>query len=167
MKRVLGLAFLACTLFAAPVNRGLVQAVERSIDKAFERLYPGEPYLLLSYTQGVYLEGMGCVYTARLNLAEGPGVNPFRRELPTEVREALRQKKLDRLPGLRIAMKEMMKNAAMTMDPLPSNERIVLAVSLFHTKDEDTAGLPTQILMQATKSALVAGQAGAIQTQEF
>lgn len=167
MRRALGLAFLACAVFAAPVNRGLVQTVERSIDKSFERLYPGEPYLLLSYTQGVYLEGFGCVFTARLNLAEGPGINPFRRELPPEVRAALRQKKLDRLPGLRDAMKEMLRNAAATMDPLPAGERIVLAVSLFHTKDEDTAGLPTQILMQATKGALTAGQTGAIQTQEF
>jgi hypothetical protein len=64
-------------------------------------------------------------------------------------------------------MKEMLKNAAATMDPLPASERIVLAVSLFHTKDEDMTGLPTQILMQATKKDLIAGQTGAIQTQEF
>ena len=41
MRRILLLSFLACALFAAPVNRGLVAAVEVSMNKRIEALLCG------------------------------------------------------------------------------------------------------------------------------
>lgn len=155
MRRILLLSFLACALFAAPVNRGLVAAVEVSMNKRIEALFPGERYLLLGHTHGVYLEGYGCVFTTRVNLAEGPGLTPFRQSLPEAERQKLHKLKLERLPVLRTAMREMLVNAAGVMDPVPANERLVLSVSLLHMPHEDVSGLPTQIVMAAERRTLL------------
>lgn len=155
MKRLPLLAFLACALFAAPVNHSLIAAVEVSMNKRVEALFPGEQYLLLGHTHGVYLDGYGCVFTTRINLAEGPGLSPFRQSLPESARTALHKKKMERLPVLRTAMREMLISAAGVMDPLPASEKLVLSVSLLHMPHEDTTGLPTQIVMQADRHTLL------------
>ncbi len=176
MKRAILLTVLACTLFAAPVSRSLVASVEVSMNKRIEALFPGEQYLLLGHTHGVYLEGYGCVFTTRVNLAEGPGLNPFRPKLPETERAALRKKKLDRLPALRTAMREMLISAAVVMDPVPAREKMTLSVSLLHMPHEDVSGLPTQIVMQAERQTLAAflqkgvdkaAQEAAIQVREY
>ena len=176
MRRVLLLSVLACALFAAPVNRSLIAAVEISMNKRVEALVPGEQFLLLGHTHGVYLDGFGCVFTTRVNLAEGPGLSPFRPKLPESERAALRNKKLERLPLLRTAMREMLVSAAVVMDPVPPTERMVLSVSLLHMPHEDVTGLPTQIVMQASRRTLMgfldgksdpATLAAAVQVREY
>jgi hypothetical protein len=176
MKRAILLTILACTLLAAPVNRGLIATVEVAMNKRVEALFPGEQFLLLGHTHGVYLEGYGCVFTTRINLAEGPGLNPFRQQLPESERAALRKKKLERLPALRTAMREMLVSAAGVMDPVPVTENLVLSVSLLHLPHEDVTGLPSQIVMQAQRRTLlgfVVGKAdksameSAIQAREY
>ena len=119
-----------------------------------EALFPGEQYLLLGHTHGVYLDGFGCVFTTRVNLAEGPGLSPFRPQLPESERVALHKKKLERLPALRAAMREMLVSAAVVMDPVPPTEKLVLSVSLLHMPHEDATGLPVQIVMQAQRRTL-------------
>ena len=155
MRRTFLLAVLACALFAAPVNRGLIAAVEVAMNKRVEALFPGEQYLLLGHTHGVYLDGVGCVFTTRINLAEGPGLSPFRQQLPESERAALRKKKLERLPVLKTAMREMLVSAAIVMDPVPQAERMILSISLLNYPHEDVSGLPTQIVMQADRRTLL------------
>ena len=157
--RTLALVF-AATLFAAPVNRAIIGNVETSINKRIESLWPGEPYLLLGQAHGVYLEGYGWVFTARVNLAEGPGISPFRPQITDADKAALRKRKLERLPKLKTAMQEMMIAAAGAMDPLPANEKIVLSMLLFHLPYENTKDLPSQIVMEAPREALQAGLTG-------
>ena len=41
------------------------------------------------------------------------------------------------------------------MDPVPANERILLGVTLFYYKWEDSTGLPRQIVMSAEKQKLL------------
>lgn len=176
MKWTSVLAVLACALFAAPVNRGLIAAVEVSMNKRVEALFPGEQYLLLGHTHGVYLDGVGCVFTTRINLAEGPGLSPFRQQLPESERAALRKKKLERLPVLKTAMRDMLVSAAIVMDPVAPSERMVLSISLLNYPHEDVSGLPTQIVMQAERRTLLgfltpksdkAALEAAIQTREY
>ena len=80
------------------------------------------------------------------------------------------------LPVLRSAMREMLVSAAGVMDPVPANEKLVLSVSLLNLPHEDTAGIPSQIVMQAQRKTLLgylssgsdrAALAAAIQVQEF
>jgi hypothetical protein len=126
-----------------------------SINKRVEAMFPGEQYLLLGHTQGLYLDGVGCVFTTRINLAEGPGQNPFRPQLPESARAALHKKKMERLPVLRTAMREMLVGAAVMLDPVPQSEKLVLSISLLHMPHEDVTGLPVQIVMQAERRTLI------------
>ena len=54
-------------------------------------------------------------------------------------------------------MRELLATSAASLDALPPNEQIVVAVTLFYYSWEQKAGLPSQILMQASKGALVKG----------
>lgn len=155
MRRIILALILCAVLQAATVSRMSIVAVENSFNKRLEQLVPGEPYLVLGQPQGVYLDNFGVVFTASVNLVEGPNLSPFRQNMkPAEV-AALRQRKLDRLPHLRDAMREMLVDSAAMLDTVPQNEQVVLAISLPRYHWENVAGLPAQIVMQGNRAALV------------
>jgi hypothetical protein len=145
---------------AAPrqVTRAAMAAVEKNFDKRLESLV--SPMLLLGMTHGVYLEGNGAVFTAEVNLASGPAASPFRPPLGKDDFIRVRQMKLERLPALKGAMREMLVAAAGSLDTIPVEERLVVGVKLFHFSWEDSAGLPAQIVMQAPRKALLDFQTG-------
>lgn len=155
MKRI-AVALVLCSLLqAASVSRVTITAVEDSFNRRLKALVPGEPYLLLGETHGVYLDAYGAVFTASVNLVEGPNVTPFRPSISPKDRADLRQRKLDRLPKLRDIMREALVVSAGMLDTVPANEQVVISVSLPRYHWEDTTGLPAQIVMQSTRSALV------------
>ena len=69
----------------------------------------------------------------------------------------LHQRKIDRLPALRQAMREMLRAAATTLIQIPDNQLVVVAVRLDYLNWEDTTGLPAQILMRADRKSALAG----------
>lgn len=175
-SRLLLLAALSSLFaFSAGISRPMLVVCEKAVDKRLEKLIPGEPYLLLGMTQSIYLPGYGLVMTATVNLAEGPGLTPFRPNITPKDKNDLRQKKLDRLPLLREAMRDALVSSATMLDSLPGQEQVVLGVALFTQPWEDTTGLPGQIVMSAPRKALASKEAaadrkqldGLIQTREF
>ncbi len=165
MRRTLAvLAVAASIAFAAKaaktVSRTSMVAVEKSFDKSLRAIIPDDPYGLLSFTQGVYLENYGAVFVAEVNLSEGGAATPFRQVIPKETLEKVRATKLERLPKLRKAMQNMLLASAAMLDSVPANERIAIGVSLFNYPGEIAAGLPAQILMEAPRGALVELQTG-------
>jgi len=79
---------------------------------------------------------------------------------------------LTRLPVLKDAMRAQLAAAAVALEKLPAEEKVVLGVSIFRRSWEDSSQLPAQIVMQATRKDLVAARTAkaidaAIQTQEF
>jgi hypothetical protein len=141
------------------VSRATVAAMEKSFDRRLEGVIES-PFLLLGMTRGIYLEGYGAVFTAEVNLASGPSVTPFRPKATPEDIARLRQKKLERLPALRGAMREMLVSSAGSLDTVPADEQLVVGVSLFSFSWEDTSGLPAQIVMQAPRKTLLEFQTG-------
>lgn len=170
---------LLAALAAAPAERPRLlreslAALERIFDSRLERANIEEPFLLLGTTRGVYLDGYGAVLTAEINLVTGPAVTPFRPALSKEEILRLNQKKQQRLPALRQLMREMLLDAAASLEAVPPAEQIVLAVSLFYYSWEDRSGLPGQILMQASRQQLLrlrqqgpAGAASAVLVKEY
>ena len=157
MKRILALFAITVALaFAArTVSRPSMVAVEKSFDKSLRSISPDDPFGLLGFTQGVYLENYGAVFVAEVNLAEGGGATPFRQVIPKETLEKVHATKLDRLPKLKKAMRDMLLASAGMLDAVPANEKIAIGVSLFNYPGEITTGIPAQILMEAPRSALV------------
>jgi len=162
MRRTFIAFALAATLWAAPAfeRAGLI-AIEKSFDKRIERL-ADDPFILVGFTRGVYLEGYGAVFTAEVNLATGPAQSPFRPVIPKEDILKIRAKKLDRFPLLRNAMRQTLLDAAASLDEVPAKEQIVVGVSLLYRKDEDASGMPGQILMQGERGKLVDAKLGRV-----
>jgi hypothetical protein len=52
-------------------------------------------------------------------------------------------------------MQEWLLNSAGSLDPIPPEEQIALGITLFYWSDENTAGLPAQIVMHGSKRALL------------
>lgn len=176
MKRTIFALLLAgVLLFAATeplVNRAMLLQVEKRIDQRLESLYD-EPFLLLGMTRGMYLEKFGAVFSSDLQLVVTPGAGTFGFSTPTkELIAATRAKKLQRLPQLKDAMKSQLVTAATMLDKLPPEESIVIGVSLFRRNWEDTAGIPSQVVLRAARKDLLAARNAAaldaaIQVREF
>ncbi len=158
------------------VTREALATVEKGFDSRIARLGQEEPFDLLGNTRGIYLEGYGAVFSAEVSPIVTPGISPFRPTIPKEMAEKIHQKKLERIPLLKQAMREMLISAATALGALPSNEQIAVGVTLLYYSWEDKSGLPSQILMQAPKSRLLdlrlgqsaeAPLAAAIRLQEF
>ena len=86
--------------------------------------------------------------------ATGPGSIPIA-HMRAVFRPGDVSRKLDRLPKLREIMRESLVASAAMLDTVPANEQMVLSVALPRYHWEDTSGLPAQIVMQATRGALV------------
>jgi hypothetical protein len=170
MKLPPALLLAAAVLGAAEpprITRSTFVAVEKAFDNRLQRPIEN-PFNLLGGTRGLYLDGFGAVFTAELNLVSGPTISPFRPEITEREISALKQRKIERLSYLKQIMREAMQSFAASLDTLPASEQIVLGVSLFYYKWEDSKGLPSQVLMQASREALLAaGSKADIKVQEY
>lgn len=172
MKRAIILsAVLALALGAAGrvrLTRAAMATTEKSFDGRLERdVLEGDMFLLLGMTRGVYIEGTGIVYSAEVNLAPIPGISPFHPEMTKQDWARVKQKKVQRLPALKTAMKQMLIDSAATLDGMPSEEQVVLGVTITSHPKEDSAGIPGQIVMQAGKKALLDVQAGRVRRAQM
>ena len=105
MKWALLALALAGAVWAAPTfKRAALISIEKSFDDRIVHI-ADDPYILVGFTRGVYLEGYGAVFTAEVNLAIGPAQSPFRPIITKEDIVRIRAKKADRLPVLREAMR--------------------------------------------------------------
>ena len=163
MKRsciaILLVAALAMAAVAG-VSRGALHGMELSFDQRIRTLSADTPFELLGNTRGLYLEGYGAVFTAEVNLSQSTNISPFQPTIPKEYVDKLHLRKRERVPVLEKCMKDELVTMATSLDGVPLNEQIVLGVTLFYRNWEDTASLPSQIVMQAPRQKLLDVQAG-------
>jgi hypothetical protein len=144
------------------VTRTAMQAVEKVIDARLTV----DPTDLMGNTRGIYLPGFGVVLTSEVALVKLAGPSPFHQNITQDERTKAHARKLEALPKLRELIKAAMISAAADLRSLPLNEKLVFGVNLFYWNWEDTSGLPSQIVMQATRQQLVTHLEN-IQVQEF
>ena len=177
MKRLLCCAvLLSSLLFGAVVTRPMLGAMERMFKANLDNLFgPDELFGVIDSPQGVYIDGFGVVVTSRVNLVEAPGLMIFRPALKPEELRRIRERKIKRMPILEDAVRQSMVIAATLMETVPLEEQFVYSVNLFHHPYEDSHGLPTQIVLQASRKTLLglarqpdkAALAAAIKLKEF
>lgn len=141
------------------ITRAELTPLERAFDASLTR--PGQqlPFDMLGSARAVYLNGYGVVLTAELNLIIAPRITPFRQFIAKEDVERVRSQKLENLEVLRRAMREQLRTAAASLGDMPPNEQVAVSATLFYYSWEQRDGLPSQILMQASKGALLKGGA--------
>ena len=174
--RTVAVALLVASIAAAEmrVSRVSLAAMEKSFDRRVETVNVDDPFMLLGTTRGLYLNGYGAVFTAEVNLVANAAISPFRPMFTKQEIARLRQKKHDRVTVLKEHMRNALIGAAASLDGVSPNEQIVLGVTLFYFNWEDRAGLPTQVVMQAPKKALLEANKGnpaplqaVLQVQEY
>lgn len=168
MKRlIVALALIAQLAVAASiaqsprVTRLALAAVEKKFDNTIPALDVGDPYDLLGTARGIYLPGCGAIFTTELNLVFTT-ISPFVPALTQADVQKLHAKKLGRVVSLKRYMRDMLVTAAVALDGVPPTEQIVIGVSLFYRKFEIKDGLPSQLIMQAPREALLDFKAGRI-----
>ncbi|MEQ1947373.1 MAG: hypothetical protein ABL995_09295 [Bryobacteraceae bacterium] len=137
------------------VSRTTLIGTEENLDSRFRQLYNDNPYALPGPTRGVYLEGYGVVFTAEVNLVNGPAIHMFHPTATPEEITAHHAAKLKRVPDFRKTLQTALMNTASTLDSVPDDEQIVLVGMLAKYPWEDLTGLPRQILVQGQKKKLL------------
>lgn len=138
------------------VSRSELSAMEKSLDERIKRFNIDSPMEILGLTRGVYLEGYGAVFTAEVNLVQTPGLSPFRpAEFSKEEIARVRQAKLQRMPQVRQMLRDFLVASSQSLDRVPPQEQIAVALFLLSKPWEDKTGLPQQILMHARRQALL------------
>ena len=146
---------------APRVDRTQMKKVEESLDATLLRFTTDNSHTLIGLTRGVYLEGVGAVLTAEVILVNAP-VN-IMHPLPTkEEIVQMHKKKLERVPILKRVLMDALVSAAATLDTIPADEQVVIAVVVPRFTFEDATGLPTQITVQATKKKLLESKGAAL-----
>ena len=88
------------------------------------------PVDLLGATRGVYLDGYGVVFTTEMGLVVTPTVNPFNADITETQKDRVHSAKVTRLPALKKAITDMVKNLAPRLSQVPDTQQIVVAVRL-------------------------------------
>ena len=112
---------------------------------------------LLGDTRGVQLEDYGVVFTTEVSLVLAPAITPFRQTISPEVAARVHKLRVERLPVLKAAMKETMGKMAAQFTQIPATQKLVMVVRLYYAPWEDTTGMPSQVLMRATRAYAAAG----------
>jgi hypothetical protein len=149
--------FCATASTAPRVSRATLAAMEKSLDNRINGLWSDNPFLLLGTTRGVYLDGYGAVFTAEVELM----VSPLSMMHPVMSKEEIvryHQKKLERVPTLKKALREAIVSTAASLDTVPPDEEIVMVIFLARHQWEDTTNVPVQIKIEGKKKALLDAQ---------
>ena len=172
MRILASLLLLAATASAVETDprgaaiRGEILEVERAIDRRFRSVGDEAPMMMLGNARGVYLSGYGAVFTVQLNLVPTANVSPFRGSYSDEEKRQLNIRKRQRLETLEQKAREILLEESAKLRSLPEEEKVALAVSLFHFAWEDRTQLPGQVVASSTKTALAELRSGSLQVAE-
>ena len=127
----------------------------------FSASLPTIPSRLIGLSRGVYLEGVGVVLTAEVILANAPV--SIMHPLPTKEEVVqIHKTKIERVPQLKKVLKDALVSAATSLDTVPLDEQVVIAVIIPRFTFEDAAGIPVQITVQASKRKLLESKGAAL-----
>lgn len=174
------LPVICALLWAAPAQtavdgralRGGLKSAEQLIDDRIQQTTGRTPFVLLGRTRGGYLSGYGAVFTIEVNLVPVANVSPFRPAYSPQEIQKLNREKREKLGSLKATLRQLLVDQAAQLSQVPATEKVAIVVTLFNYHWEDTSGLPSQVVMQATRQALLdlharrAGPGGAAEAQE-
>ncbi|MGD0047660.1 MAG: hypothetical protein ABSE42_11645 [Bryobacteraceae bacterium] len=131
--------------------------IARSFDRSFQMFAPTDPIDVLGRTRGIYLEGFGAVFTTELDLILTPRMSPFRPTITEAEKTKVRQRKQARLPAMEGLMNTLLQSAAKDLTAVPEDQQVVVVVQLLYLPYEDSSGLPGQIVVKASRRAILSG----------
>jgi len=127
-----------------------ILALEKDMDQRLGTTGVTDPCVVRGPSRGLYVSGLGTVFSAEVELAATPGGialfgNP--NQVAPEQKAKYRKIKLARVPQLEQTMRDVtLSLAASPALKLADNDQVVVVVRLWYQSWEDTTGLPGQIV---------------------
>src|SRR5580658_8519020 len=152
------------------VNRAMIEGMQHSLDNKLSNLWPQDPAEVLGVSQGTYIQGYGAIFLGEVNLAPATRLSPFHPTVSADEVRRTHDKKMQRVAGIRSAMRAMLVDSARSLDSLPADEQVAVGLSLFYWKWENRDGLPSQIVMHAPRKVLLqpaGAEQASIASEEF
>ena len=81
-------------------------------------------------------------------------MSPFRPAYSRPEIQNLNQQKRAKLADLRSQLRQVLVDQGAVLTRIPPTEKVAIVVTLFNFNWEDTTGLPSQIVLQATRQSL-------------
>ncbi len=134
-----------------------VEQFETLLDKALQQRFE-QPFVILQHSKGTYLEGFGAVFTVEVNLVPMRFITPFNPApySPKELEEA-RAKAHQRIREVGQLVEEVLREHGPSLTFLNPEEQLAVVVHLFRVAENRE--LPSQIVVQARRQALLDAQA--------
>lgn len=154
-------AFVAFILAAGMAAGPLVKRENlKSLEAGFTDGLRTRQMEIYAFPSGLYVDGVGVIFTSEVSLTYTPMANPFQQVFPPEYKAKIHDTELKQLPVLREEMKQLLLRSAVALETLPAAEQIIVGVKISHQLWEDKSGLPEQVVMQGVKSKLMEAKLG-------
>ena len=137
--------------------------LNRSIQQSF-----GQPFALLQDAKGTYLPYFGVAFQLEVNLYSLRLITPFdmRPYTPEEIKKA-RDSKLERIRELRKLLSGLLLEQGAKLDAVPPEQNIAVVVHLFNLPSEQSEDLPTQLVLETSRRALLESKAQRMTAEDF
>jgi len=136
--------------------------VNRDIAQTF-----AQPFVLLQDTKGTYLPQFGVVFHLEVNLHPLRMLNMFdRRPYTEEELQKAREAKLEKVGELKTRLSALLLEHGTKLTEVPADQNVAVVVHLFNLPSE-SEGLPTQLVMETSRGALLEAQAKRMPAAEF
>jgi hypothetical protein len=139
------------TLDRSPASLQAIIGLEKEMDTSLGTTGGStDPCVVRGPSRGLYVNGLGVVFTAEVELAGTPGLHGLfgtQSQVGPEEKGRYHKIKMERLPVLEQRMRDIVGSlAASPALKLADNEQVVVSVRLWYQRWEDTTGLPGQIV---------------------
>lgn len=142
--------------------RAFQDILNRSIPQSFE-----QPFTLLQDTKGSYLPNFGAVFHLEVNLHPLRLISPFdMRPHTAEELQKARELKLQRIRQLKTHLSKLLLEYGVKLSEVPADQNVAIAVHLFNLPSEQS-DLPTQLVIETSRGALLDAQARQLTIEEF
>ena len=143
------------------VTRSILYNSERQVQGRIQSLLSDNPDAFVDLPRGYYLDNFGVIFVSTCSLAPGIGITPFRGPINRQEIRDHKSKVLARVPQLKETMKTSLLETAGALSDLPDEDRVAIAVTVYHFEWEDTADVPSEIVVQGKKKDLLAARTDA------
>ena len=137
--------------------------LNRNVQQNFEH-----PFALLQDAKGIYLPWFGVAFHMEVNLYPLRMISPFAPEpySAEELRKA-KESKLERIRQLKEQLRQLLLEHAVNLGAVPGEQNVAIVVHLFNLPSERSDDLPSQLVIGASRQALLDYQARRLTAEDF
>lgn len=144
-----------------------LEAFQTAINQEIAREFT-QPFVLLQDAKGTYLPGYGAIFHLEVNLHPLRSLNMFNLKPYTEEElQQARKAKLEKLGELKTRLSALLLEHGAKLTAVPADQNVAMVVHLFNMPSERGEGLPTQLVMETSRKALLEAQKAGTAAAEF